>query len=463
MTRPALAKALSGLLSLEGLTCIFLVLVGVLGGASRRNAIPSLVIELSSLVVLVMAVRRLDGAAWRSIAIPFVLALAALAVPVLQLVPLPPEVWTALPGRGPMADHLRLAGLPLGWAPMTMAPSETMAGVLFLFVPIAMLLAAAAIEDAGRRWIAGTFVGVALASLGLGLIQLGQDPHSPLYFYSNANFGKAVGFFANRNHQATMMLCAVPMAMALALAAQRPTRVEARLFLGALVVFVLLAGLIAVQSRAGMLLAPAAVLGAIAVVMREPSLRMRRLHVVVVMALVAAAAVGTAAVVRGDLFDRFTEPLQEESRLTSAPFEVIAGRTYMPVGAGLGTFADAFKTVEPLELLEPTFLNNAHNDYMEIWIETGVVGPILVVLFLAWFLVRTVAVWRSSDERGATLARGASVVVVLILAHSTLDYPLRTPAMATVFAFACALLAPSPLRRRGARSRSKAPRPVPDI
>ena len=64
--------------------------------------------------------------------------------------------------------------------------------------------------------------------------------------------------------------------------------------------------------------------------------------------------------------------------------------------------------------------------------------------FAAWFVSRTVKIWRygsvGANEFDRSLARAATIAVALILTHSFLDYPLRTAAMTAILAFACGLM-----------------------
>ncbi len=82
---------------------------------------------------------------------------------------------------------------------------------------------------------------------------------------------------------------------------------------------------------------------------------------------------------------------------------------------------------------------------MEIILETGLPGLILLLLFVAWWGSRAFVIWRSPNA--AELARAACIASAAILLHSLVDYPLRTAAIATSMAMALALMA-EPARRR---------------
>ena len=46
----------------------------------------------------------------------------------------------------------------------------------------------------------------------------------------------------------------------------------------------------------------------------------------------------------------------------------------MPVGAGLGTFVPVYAMFEKPEQVSLFYVNRAHNDVLELWLETGVAG-----------------------------------------------------------------------------------------
>ena len=89
----------------------------ILGGASRDHALRLALVELAALPLLLIAGSRLiKSGLWREHRFALGLLGAVVAIPVIQLIPLPPQVWTGLPGREEMALALELAGLRPGWA-----------------------------------------------------------------------------------------------------------------------------------------------------------------------------------------------------------------------------------------------------------------------------------------------------------------------------------------------------------
>jgi hypothetical protein len=69
---------------------------------------------------------------------------------------------------------------------------------------------------------------------------------------------------------------------------------------------------------------------------------------------------------------------------------------------------------------------------------------VLMACFAIWFVFRAVQIWQSRPPgAGAldwSLTRAATLIVALVVAHSFVDYPLRTGAMTAMFAFACGLM-----------------------
>jgi O-antigen ligase len=113
---------------------------------------------------------------------------------------------------------------------------------------------------------------------------------------------------------------------------------------------------------------------------------------------------------------------------------------FLPFGSGNGSFVEAYEIYEPDELLNPRYLNHAHNDFIEIAITAGVPGTVLVafaVFLWAWAAFR---VFRMPGHKSLVLPRIAAVVTGMLIVASIGDYPLRTPSLAAFFAFMSVVL-----------------------
>ena len=116
----------------------------------------------------------------------------------------------------------------------------------------------------------------------------------------------------------------------------------------------------------------------------------------------------------------------------------------LPFGSGFGTFVPVYDKFAPRTLLAEAFVNHAHNDWLELWLTGGVPAIILIVGFLAWFGVATFGLWSRGQPEAPVLdlalAQAASIVIVLLLLHSVVEFPLRTPTLSVLFAIACGFL-----------------------
>ena len=145
------------------------------------------------------------------------------------------------------------------------------------------------------------------------------------------------------------------------------------------------------------------------------------------------------------ILQRFADDPLQDARIVFARNTFAAVKAFMPFGSGMGTFAPVYALFEkPQDALLEIYANRAHNDILELMLEAGVAGLALTTIFVAWLVTRSVKVWAHPDLRlfdvDISLARAATLVVGLLIAHSFVDYPLRTGAIMGILAFACGLL-----------------------
>ena len=428
---------------------VFVMAVFVLGGGARD--------DLQSLLLLRPA--AVGFAAWalwvaapgdlKAIRIPLALLLVLVVLIAVQLVPLPPEVWHALPGREAIARRDALVGLSDNWRPLSLSPSKSWNSLVSLIVPLAALLLLAVQPATSRLRIVEVLLIVAATSAVLGLAQILGPAGGPLYFYNITNEASAVGLFANRNHHASFLAASFPLLGWYFLFAIRSELLLSRLWVSCVVggaglwtLVIALSG-----SRSGLVLFGLAV----AVVLFQFRMAQKRgrfsrqrgplpfsprplstrwARIALWAGLVAAVVAAIWVVPQLPAFQRFgAEAYAADVRFSAAPTIFAMAREAFPAGMGFGAFEHAYKAYEPDALLTSSYLNQAHNDFLQLAVEAGLPGLMLLVLALFWLggRFRAVLPWLRRAEPDAWLALTALGSLGLLAAASTVDYPLRTP------------------------------------
>ncbi len=108
-------------------------------------------------------------------------------------------------------------------------------------------------------------------------------------------------------------------------------------------------------------------------------------------------------------------------------------------GVGYGAFWKGFREYTNTPLVNPYFDENKtlyrlHSDIYQIFIETGLVGGLLILGFLFYSLksaIKLVLYHKNSDER--ILLTGVLLAILASLIHSLVDFPLLKPSSASQF------------------------------
>lgn len=109
------------------------------------------------------------------------------------------------------------------------------------------------------------------------------------------------------------------------------------------------------------------------------------------------------------------------------------------LGAGFGSFLSLYPSYKTIN--DKLIYDHAHNDYLELLTDGGVVG----FVFVAWFLITVLLHgWRMvkvrNDHYAVLLGLGAISGIAAILAHSITDFNLHNGAVGFYFFFVCGLL-----------------------
>jgi O-antigen ligase len=421
-----------------------LAIAMILGGGNWLFPFHRLVVELTAVVVLAWFCLRpwqlQHGASAKAAA---ALIVVAMVLMIAQIVPLPPSLWQSLPGREQQLAAYTALGEPGRWAPISLDPASTRDTIAFFLVPLTMFVATLRItRDAQRRLLQVIAVFCLLNSF---LVVAQYQGLSWLNLYTT--YGRpGTGLFANKNHSALFLVTAMP-AVAWSIMDQfQKVDITIRRWIAIAAICFLSLTVFGCLSRAGLGLLPIGIVGC-SVIIAPPSLDKRRTllafgGLIGVMLLLAVVLPQTAVV--SQALSRFDA--SSDLRYQFWPVVVEGVKVYFPFGSGFGTFQPIFAALEPLSIVKPTYVNHAHSDYLEIALEGGAAGVVLLAGFGVWFAATAIARLRTCRRGHMGFAPIAIAIagVVEVLLHSVLDYPLRTLALAAVMSVYCAILATRP-------------------
>lgn len=435
---------------IDGLVLAALLIAAfVLGGGSRLDLAGPVVLHVTALAMLawLTIARRIQ---WQ--AVPqsaWWLWGGILALPVLQLIPLPPMIWQALPGHTLPAQADALLN-ESHWRPWSLAPGRTLNAFFSLSVPFCAFVLAIGL---GRHWIGlilRLVVVMASVSALIGIAQVMAGPDSFLYFYDVTNSDASVGLFSNANHHGLFLACAVPCLFAsvqVRLYSDRDYPLSA-ILLAIMALLLISLSLILTFSRAGIGLYAIALLVSLFLFDPQGMGIGRRAFL---------GGFGTLIAVGLGLFlllaaEKIFGPsalggIAEDGRIGNIALFGSIAKHYFPFGSGLGSFDPVFRIYETTDMVDLTYLNNAHNEPAQLLIEAGIFGIALCIWAVLAWLVNARSVWTPAKSRkGRTFRayrRAASLCIAMALLHSVADYPLRSAAMASLIAiFAAFALEP---------------------
>jgi O-antigen ligase len=351
-------------------------------------------------------------------------------VPLAQMIPLPINAWRMLPGRDLAYAIQAQAGALYGSHAISLAPALTRQTALRLLPAIAMFLSVLRADTRERRLLILFAIALCLLDALIGVVQFSTGA---LYLFATPHEGSSVGIFVNRNHQADALMAG--MFLIAGLGRERASARVALVFFSALIILLALC-VVTTTSRMGNAIMPFATLVSLSILLGR---RDRRRYWVA--ALAAPIFVGAGLLLLDNSVIQHTigrfAGSDEDSRYGFWTDTIVAIRQYWPVGSGVGTFVPIYATVESLDNVTSAYVNHAHNEYLETVLEAGVAAVLLIAGYFAILLnhVRQVFGARDWPIRAAGLG-----LIIVVLMHSFVDYPLRTLSLSTLFGLANALL-----------------------
>lgn len=416
-----------------------LAVLWIAGGASREDAMGQPLVRAACALILVAAALFGKKISFRGVKPIFFLLSAAVLLAILQLIPLPPGMWQALPGRHLLIETAQLTGTGQPWRPLSLVPGATANAAASLIVPATVLILVSGLSSADRSWLPGSILIFIVMSMFIGLLQFsGIVLNNP---FINDTPGQVAGSFANRNHFALLLALGCLLAPVWVYHDAHQSRWRGIVAFGLVLLFALT--ILASGSRTGLILGALALGIGLLLVRQSIRRTLRRYPRWAFPALIGGVAGAIAIFVlisfvadRAASISRvLTVDVGQDLRARALPTVLAMIRDYFPFGSGLGGFDPVFRIHEPFELLNFTYLNHAHNDLLEVVLDAGLPGLLLIAAALLWWGWASVRAWRGPDTRNM-LPRLGSAMLLLIVIASAFDYPARTPAIMAIIVVA---------------------------
>ena len=379
---------------------------------------------------------------------PWALAIPAMltALVLLQLCPLPSGLVQRLTGRED--------SIPWANPHLSIEPFSTRAHILILlscFVAFYFAQIARKDRDRTMRLIAAFLVLGTFEALYGSVQYLGG--WQKIFFYAKQfDLEEATGTYINRNHYAGMLEMILPFSLALLFfeygklrrtgsttsrtIKQLLTRQTLqKLVLCLSIAVVLFAGLLFSRSRMGIVAGLASLLVIFA--LAGASRFQGRMGILLSILFVGISICLAIWIGPGPIVGRFADVQQEFSKSEQSRLSIWRdARTLVrqdPIfGTGLGTFPVAYTAVQTT--FPGQFVNHAHNDYVELAIDLGLPGALILFAAIFFILARAVRTFLFAPglfERSVALGCAGSIVAILL--HSLTDFNLYIPANAVLF------------------------------
>lgn len=375
--------------------------------------------------------------------------ISGILIPIIYLIPIPLDLWLKLPYRSHYEPILKWVTEQTGtlpWISLSLIPQKTFHALIAITPLLSVFLATAGLKSKQIKVLVYLF----LLATGIQAIwaMLQASNGSPSFYRTDDVVGAIVGGLRNRDSLSTLMYLAIPTSIGLLFYSLTSSSIDSdedyddsrslnwliNLLLALLTTFLVTASVLS-ASRGGIFLSFVAVLLSLFIFFRSITLFKSAgiIFTIFSISFVIISSVGIIPVI-----NRFIalDPL-EDGRGIIFETTIQGIKSFFPFGSGPSTFQDIYRNFQAID--DINFTNHAHNDYLELLLETGLIGGIwgilsLLVFLSGWWFLRTL---RWTDIKYIKI--GAGLSTTLFLVHGLVDFNFHTPANALAWVFLAAI------------------------
>lgn len=384
-------------------------------------------------------------------AIPTALAAIAAAI-ACQLVPLSESSLGRLSPKS--IELIQQRELIVGFLvhPLSIDPSRTWLGLTFFAVFSILMIGTTRILTRRDAWRVASMITILGSTLAVvGIIQKAVSPERIYGFWEPWQAGSPFGPFVNKNHFAGWMLLGIPVGLGLLFALlSRSDRAEhsgvrdwlsselaGRVIIAAFACLAMTLALALTFSRSGLLSLAVALLFGAVMIKRNKEMRRRWLWVVYPISLVLIVVYWVGA---GRIVTRFAQfdfgDVNQRPAIWADTLRIVSD--FWLTGTGLNTYGTStlfYQTSVP-----GFHLQQAHNDYLQLAAEGGVLLCVPIVAAVIAFMIS--ARRRLSQDVGSIwwIRLGATTGLIAVAVQSTFEFSLQMPANAALFAVVCGMV-----------------------
>lgn len=411
---------------------------------SGKTSLALMTMELMGIALLLiifwsnLAKDRLEKPVWWFL-------VASLACALAYLIPLPDSVWEQLPGRAFYAEHLSWLNPDLttwNYQAASLIPLRTLAGLLALLAPLGIFLTVVCLPERKITWLIYLLLIVAFSQAALSIGQYFIQDQA--LFFNIWSYGIPLGTYINQNHFVAFMEMVEPLAIGLMIINIIRQDVGMILKISLSIIFSIISLALTftpllTTSRTGAALLILSVILSFWV-MTTPEIRKkvaRPIFALRFLLLILAIAIQLKIfqhIITATVSDRLKpEAIFDSLRWPLYRTTIEATHVFWPLGTGPSTMPQVYQKFQPIHI--NGFVNHAHNDYLELFLDLGLFGILVIFLLVFIYIRRWYQLWKCPSSEFKLLRTGAGVGLLLALLYSMTDFGLHTPANAVFFAF----------------------------